>query len=237
MLSNLLLSFRETNTISIGHRLAETRWANNIDLIFPAEMIHRFVESMYEAAGEFVRLNADLNRLRSDDRSIVVRNAADRLSSIGGALSIGYCNLFSYEDFPITLIRVYGESTVAKTMWTLKFMNSDFILMKLGLALLAVSENIVSHPTHPFIDLQDPLAIWDIQNKYAEVTWKYLLYRYGYRDAVKQFLSLICYLTAATALTMHLQDISRHMSDVDSLVEQTEVTLISDDADQIMKTQ
>jgi len=56
-------------------------------------------------------------------------------------------------------------------------------------------------------------------------TWKYLLYKYGHHQAVKRFLNLILWFD--TPIT--------HVNDVDSLIEQTELTLILDDIDQIIE--
>lgn len=235
LISNLLSSYEETAVSSVGDRLIQTRQAEDITLIFPSMMIQELIGAMYISAGDFIHRNGDLSQLNIDDRSVVVRSAADRVSSMGGLIGLGRCNLFGYTEFSTAITPIYGASTVAITMWAMKFFNPDIFLMKLGLALYAVSENIVSHPEHPFSDLEDPIAVWNIQNRYAEVTWKYLLYRYGYRDAVKQFLSLTSFFIAMSVLTVQLQDVSRHTSDVTTIVEQTEIKLILDDVERIME--
>ena len=69
-----------------------------------------------------------------------------------------------------------------------------------------------------------------IQNKYAEIIWKYLVYQLGYFQAAQQFLR-IC---AVNCLTCHARDLFLHVNDIDSLVEQMEVTLLLDDVNDIV---
>jgi hypothetical protein len=74
-----------------------------------------------------------------------------------------------------------------------------------------------------------------IQNKYAEITWKYLLYRYGDYQAVKRFVNIISWFGATIRYIPYLQNISSHVNEVNSLVEQIELKLLLDDVDHIMK--
>ena len=75
--------------------------------------------------------------------------------------------------------------------------------------------------------------MFHIQNIYAEVTWKYLLYKYGYNQSIQRFIKLIQCLLAAINIVFDGQNIAKHLSDMQLLVEQTELTLVLDDLERI----
>ncbi|CAF1127781.1 unnamed protein product, partial [Adineta steineri] len=59
---------------------------------------------------------------------------------------------------------------------------------------------------------------------------------YGWYEAVKHFDSIIYWLIALTMLMDDVQNFSRHVDSVDSLVELTELTFILDDVEEIIDT-
>ncbi|CAF1391144.1 unnamed protein product [Adineta steineri] len=132
-------------------------------------------------------------------------------------------------------ISMYGNGAVSLTLWTMKFINSDIIIFKLALSLFALSKTTYLYSPDILIDSTNSSAIFHIQNKYAEVIWKYLNYRYGWYEAVKHFHNIIHWLMALTMVIIHIQNFSTHVDSIDSLVELTEVTLILDDVEKIIE--
>jgi len=131
---------------------------------------------------------------------------------------------------------MYGKRTVDIHLWAMKFIDPDIVLVKLAFSLFALTENTYSYSSNISNNLTNPINILEIQSKYAEITWKYLLYRYGHYEAVKRFLNLISWFGAITIFMFHAQTLALHVNDVNSLVEQTELSLILDDVDEILET-
>jgi hypothetical protein len=52
---------------------------------------------------------------------------------------------------------------------------------------------------------------------------------------VKRFLNLTLWLASMNILSSHAQSLAIHITDIDSIIEQTEMTLILDDVDQIIE--
>ncbi|CAF5097774.1 unnamed protein product, partial [Rotaria sp. Silwood1] len=70
--------------------------------------------------------------------------------------------------------------------------------MKLFLAILSFSTTYTNTSTTTFSSTKQ---ILDIQDRYIELTWKYLLYKYNSNQAVKYFSNLIrCVLAIHDAL-------------------------------------
>jgi len=201
------------------------------------ELIEQFLASIYETAGIYLRSNEDLRELPSDPRSMILRSAADNVTCIGAVFSMQYCYLYGLDAFLNAMKLKYGKRTIDIHLWANKFIDPDIVLIKLAISLFAFSENTSFNSSNISKDLINPINILEIQNKYAEVTWKYLLHRYGHYHAVQRFLNLILWLSSINILTIHAQTLILHLNDIDSLVEQTELTLILDDVDQIIETQ
>jgi len=166
----------------------------------------------------------------------MLHNVADNLSCMGCAFVMHHCHLLNLDAFSNAMITMYGKRTIDIHLWTMKFIDPDIVLIKLALSLFAFSENTYSYSPNISTNLTNSITILEIQNKYAEITWRYLLYRYGHYQAVKRFLNIISWLKATNILLFHVQSLVLHVNDVNSLVEQTELTLILDDVDQLFET-
>jgi hypothetical protein len=192
--------------------------------------------SIYETAGAYLRSNDDIRRLPYEDRSIILRNAADNVFCMGGSFIMQHCLLYGRDTFLSAMNRKYGKHTMDIHIWARKFIGQDVTLIKLAISLFAFSENNCCYYLNTSNHLTNPLHIFEIQNKYADVTWKYLLFKYGFRDAIKRFLNVTLWLISMNVLAVHAQTLAVHVSDIDTVIEETEMKLILDDADEISET-
>lgn len=234
LLSNLFNSYKESQLISIGQRLKNMNNIEKFNKIDYQIVIEEFLTCTYETTGIYLRLNDDLCKLSSNDRSIMLYNAADNLSCMSCAFVMHLCDLFQLDSFLNSMITMYGKRTIDIHRWGMKFIDSDIIIVKLAFSLFAVTTNTYTYTSNFGSNLTNPLNIFEIQNKYAELTWKYLLYRYNYHQAIKRYVNLIAWLEALTIFMFHAQSLTLHVNDINSLVEQTELTLILDDVDELL---
>lgn len=230
ILSNLINGYRESNFLTFAQRLIETH-----DVIQSTNTTYQSFIQDYVTAGTYIRLNDDLCKLSYNDRSIILRSASDSVICMGAAFAEHYYNLFSLPKFLNAIEVTYGKRMVDIHRWAMKFIDPDVILIKLSLSLFALSETTFLYSPNISMDLTNSINILKIQNKYAEIIWKYLFYRYGHEQAVKRFLNLICWRQAINIFIFHAQNLTLHVHDVNSIVEQTELKLILDDADQILQ--
>ncbi|CAF1556575.1 unnamed protein product [Adineta steineri] len=233
LLSNLYHTYEETQILSIGQYIHKTLQLNNV--VYQT-IIDKYLACIYETTGTYLQLNGDLRKISSNDRSIILRSAADNVACMTGVFSMQQCYLYSLNTFVKAIEAKYGKRTTDIHQWAMKFIDSDIVLVKLGMSLFAFSENACVYSSKIWLDLIDPIIMFEIQNKYAEVTWKYLIYRYGFYEATRKFLNLTLWLRAICMLTCHAQNLTIHTNDVDSVVEQTELLLILDDVNEIIKS-
>ncbi|CAF1338456.1 unnamed protein product, partial [Rotaria sordida] len=174
LLTNLFHRYKESQILPLCERLIDTHDASQSNYAIYKVLLEEFLVSLYETAGLYLRSNDDFRKLSSDDRSIILRNAADNVCCMSGTFVMQYFYL-------------YGRD--AKRY----------------------------------------------ECKYAEVIWKYLLYKYGHYDAVKRYLNIILWLISMSMLTFHAQTLKPHINDLHSIIEQTELTLILDDVEPIIE--
>ena len=143
------------------------------DVIYQ-KIVQEFLTSLYETTGTYLRCNDDLCQLSSNDRSIMLYNAANNVSCTSWSFIMDHCHLLALEAFSNAMKIMYGKRAIDIHLWAMKFIDPDIILVKLALSLFAFSESTYSYFPNVSSDLTNSLIIAEIQNKYAEVTWKYL---------------------------------------------------------------
>ncbi|CAF3128610.1 unnamed protein product [Rotaria sp. Silwood2] len=236
LLSNLFNCYKESQILPFTQRLTDTHIVSEFTCAMYEALVEEFLVSVYETAGAYLRSNDDLRHLSCHDRSIILRSAADNVCCMGGAFIMQHCHLYGLNSFLKAMNAKYGKHTMDIHIWAKKFIDPDVVLVKLSISLFAFSENTCCYYSNTLNNLTNSIDILKIQNKYAEVTWKYLLYKYGHYEAVKRFLNITLWLAAMNILIGHNRTLKVHVHDIDSIVEQTELTLILDDADEIIET-
>jgi hypothetical protein len=236
LISNLVDCFKENQMLSFAQRLIDTHDPSKLTSNIYQALVEEFLVSINDTAGAYLHSNDDLRKLSSDERSIILHSAADHVCCMGGAFIMQHCHLYGLDNFLSTMKLKYGKHTMDIHIWARKFIDPDIVLIKLAISLFAFSENTCCYYSNISKDLTNPINILAIQNKYAEVTWKYLLYRYNHDEAVRRFLNLTLWLTSINFLAFHVQSLAVHVNDIDSIVDDVELTLILDDVDEMIET-
>ncbi|CAF1105237.1 unnamed protein product [Adineta steineri] len=236
LLSNLYNSFDESQVSLLSKSLVDTHNSLQPINVKYQRLVENYFLSLYEATRTYLCLNDDICKLSFTDRSILLRNAADNVSCMASAFIVHRSGLLCLDPFLKIMTTMFDNRGISLTRWTMKFINPDIVIFKLALSIFAFSKTNYSYSPNITIDSTNSSTIFHIQNKYAEVTWKYLNYRYGWYEAIKHFHSIIYWLIALTMLMDDVQNFSRHVDSVDSLVELTELTLILDDVEKIIDT-
>ncbi|CAF1092342.1 unnamed protein product [Adineta ricciae] len=233
LLSNLYHSYNESELIVNGHRLADLYIKNKPFHMADSTCVKEFLTSIYQTAGKYLCSNGDIGKLSVDDRSLILRGAADNVACITGVFCMNHCRLYNLDSFLHMMTLKYGEKTVSIHQRGKKYIDSDIVIGKLAISLFALTQHTSIHLSNVLTNLINPVILLQIQNSYAEVTWKYLVYRYGLFEAVRRFLNLTLWLRAVTMLTHHAQTLTAHVYDVDTIVDDVEFKLLLDDIDQM----
>ncbi|CAF1396041.1 unnamed protein product [Rotaria sp. Silwood1] len=233
LLSNVIHSFDERKIMFISQCIIKQDKTCQSMILLDETLINEFFSLLFETTNLCLCSNGDLSSLSSDDRSLILLNSTDSVLCLGGIFILYQSQLINCPSFLNILHTKYGEQCLSHTIHGTKLIDSDIVLTKIALALLLFSTNICLFSSNSQEDHIDTHAIFLIQNTYAEITWKYLLYRYGHDGAVLKFINLIECLLLVMQTLFHLQNVQQHVNDVLALIENTELKLLVDDIDQI----
>ena len=226
LITNLIYTYDERKLITLAQQFFEAAEAN-VQQTFARE----FFSKLYEITSLCIRSNSDFCTLYPDDRSAFLRNIAENVHCLGTAFTWQQSRIHQSPSFVPIFFETYGSGLFDSIQRILKFIDSDMITAKLALSIFAFCNHTSIFAPRRTNGPFNPLAIARVQNVYAEVTWKYLLHKYGYSQSIERFNRLIqCFLAATTTIS-DMQNVSKHLEDMKTLVEQTELHFVFDDID------
>ena len=230
MLSNLIHNYQNSKSFLIAERIQNE--IHSFKCIHQASL-QDLLASFYEITGNSLRSNADIARLPFNDRSILLRTAATNVTCMGAEFMLYHSQLLHYEIFWYYLEPIYGKLAVNYSKWSSKFIDPDPIISKLSIALFSLSTNARIYCLNLETEYTNIEGILNIENRYAQMIWKYLLYKYDYTETIRRYLHIVEWFLALTTFIQSVYNVDIHVNDVESLVEQTEIALILDDVDRI----
>ena len=230
LLSNLIHNYHDDELLSLTETI---KTENTLLKMINPSTVESLIRCFYETAGNSLRSNADIAQLQADDRSLLLYTAAANVTCIGGQLIYYHSQLINDELFWKYLEQIYGEIVICYKRLSSKFTASDMILCKLSIPIFALSTN-----TRVFIrnvegEYENTSEILNIQDKYVELIWKYLLYKYGYEESIKRYLHIIEWFLALTVFIPCTYSMDTHVDDLNSLIERLDMAFILDDVDRI----
>ena len=226
LLSNLFDVYEDTKLFSMVDQFSEVHQLVPCCSDSCQRLVPQFLTIVYETMNKYLHSNDDISHLFGNDQSILLRDAVDHASCLCGNFFIShYDYLFDLKIFCKTLEEIYGLHACAfNHQSTRRLIDFDLILIKLVHSLFLLSESSVSHWSEPSEEMTNLLAVLKLQNRYADLTWKYLLYRYGDHQALQRFLQLISWLLVITVIVTKAQTLQSHLNNIEAFVEQTEFT-------------
>jgi hypothetical protein len=238
LLSNLIHSFIGRSISPDVERFIR-EYERPDELLFMSELIPAYIDicqAMMGSVCPFIEANRHFCSLETNDRSVLLRRAIENLSPISGGLITRLSPLRSSVAFWNALKVIYGEEIYIRSRHFVEHFRSEAELHKLSLVLFAFSTCYAPSASldsnAPSIGLVNIKAIVNIQDMYAELIWRYLLYKYTLEQAVIRFMNLIeTFLLALPVIVEARNHAHVHVEMIDSLVEQSEIALILDDVE------
>ena len=121
---------------------------------------------------------------------------------------------------------IYGTVALDSAHLTMLRIDRDMIFIKIVLALLLFSTfDSTDYQEKPPILLNDTAAVLRIQDRYIELAWRYLLYRYDHQGAVRCFSNLIQSLMALHRCIVALLQTPEYVDLLNRLIKRIEETL------------
>ncbi len=170
--------------------------------------------------------NRDFLSLSIHDRSTLLRTIVEHTTGLGGMFISGQHGLFDYLSFYNAAEMIFGPVSTIYGVRVINLLDPDNVFIKLIIAILSFSTfHYTVYMKNTLMNRTNIKAILSIQDMYTETAWRYLLYKYGHRDAVMRFSNLIRCLFFVNKAIIEANE-SRHFTEmIDSVIEQTKRTL------------
>ncbi|CAF3126999.1 unnamed protein product [Rotaria sp. Silwood2] len=174
----------------------------------------------------FFENNPHFNSLCSHDRSILLHNTMKYVGGLGACFIIRQTGLLNDLTIFKSAEIIYGSGILANTMRVISQLNFDSTFFKLLLALVVFSTfNYTYYTNVAPINLKDTTTILHIQNMYAELAWRYLIYKYDDERAVVYFSNFIRCLFSFHDVVIEAFEMKHCKDMVKSVIEQTKKTI------------
>lgn len=148
-----------------------------------------------ESMPSFISSTPDFQVLTVNEQiSLFIRNLHG-VTSLYFTIFLRNADLLDSPQYYDSYITVYGSTIIQQLKHFLKRLDQDATLFKLMLLVITFSSNNIIVDVDENMD-NDPLLLgtfrlYGSQNVYVELLWKYMLYRYGYYEAVIRFSGLV----------------------------------------------
>lgn len=178
----------------------------------------------------FIECSPYFSSLSTDIRRIIIQNNLNGLGSFNSMLAALEANVFDNENHVARCNEIYGVDYVKESYSLLMKIESNRTLLKIILMILAFSNNcsIVTYDysINSFIlPTIYSCQLLYIQNIFVTMLWKYLIYQYGYVDAIRCFVRLVKNYLDVLRRTYE-NNSQQHAQMVDRILEKTTCSLV-----------
>jgi hypothetical protein len=222
LITNLTHCYDEYNGFSLAQRFIQEQNGLPPKMRFRLTPVREFFTLIVHESQFLYEKNADFISLCSHDRSILLNNTMKLVSGLGTSFVTRDTRLLNNATFNESAETIYGSTVLVNSNRAIDLLDSDSTFVKLALALLTFST--LDYTNIGPANLLNIKAVLRIQNIYSRLTWRYLLYKYGYDRAVICISNLIKCIFFVNDAVVKAVKIKLYRDMIDSLVKQTEET-------------
>ena len=161
--------------------------------------------------------------LPTDTRRIIIQNNFSGTGSFNSVVAAADANVFDNQAHVAACNEIYGADYVKESHRVSTRIEPNRTLLKIMLLVLAFSSNcsivIYDHSVNP-INISSVINLIHIQDIIVTMLWKYLVYQYGYVEAVRRFAYIVKNYLDVLNRT-HENVSTQHWDMVDVIVEKT----------------
>jgi hypothetical protein len=192
LFSNSIHCFDEHTGYSFVQHFVREQDALSPKLRFKYATVKNFFQLLMNNVQLSFEKNRDLARLPSHDRLSLLRTTVEYTSSIGSLFMLRQYQLFDNPCFYNSVELVFGPTAAASFKRVTDQLDPDDTFIKLILSILAFSTiNCTVYTKSDLTPLLTIRTILSTQNMYTDITWRYILFKYGHYDAVIRFSNII----------------------------------------------
>jgi hypothetical protein len=145
----------------------------------------------------FLQRSAYFNDLSLSVRQRIVQNNLHGIGTLNAMFIAVNVQLFNYLSHTLTCKEIYGVDYVQEIQRIIHRLEPNGTLIKIMLMILAFAsnssliQNNFSIDTNDYSTPSNSISLLRIQNVLTTLIWKYLVYQYGFEEAVRRCNNLV----------------------------------------------
>ncbi|CAF1578353.1 unnamed protein product, partial [Rotaria sp. Silwood1] len=226
LLSNLSHCYDEYSGVTLGERFMNEQMSLPPKLRLKSEALNRYFNDSMEGTQLLYKNNQDFLSLSANNRSVLLNNTIKYITDLSTNFIYHLIGLLSYPAYYNTVALITHPSVEPTAKCLANIIQFDIIVMKLLLAIVSFSTiNYTTYSNIPPINVLNIKQVLDIQDKYIELLWRYLLYKYNYAQVVICCFELIGCIFAATKCIYRTDFVQLFKEIINDLILHTEQSL------------
>ncbi|CAF3145610.1 unnamed protein product [Rotaria sp. Silwood2] len=232
LLSNCLHTFDEQNVpIKIQYCINEFSSLPPKLRMKPSEVAN-LIRALYSGVGAMVEQSPDFYSLSGDTRQVLTKHNLYISGVMNSFFLSRELNIFDNLSVLNVCNHMYGSEYVLKLRGNVARYDSNGSLIKILIFILTFSSNIsiVQYDNEEHISIMsNSINLVRIQNIYVTMLWKYLVYLYGFNEAVLRFTSLVKNVLDLLSFLNSVPEDEARQRMMNKIVTETERTLVITD--------
>ena len=194
---------------------------------FKSASLISLIKTLLDGAQLLYKSNQDFLSLSGDDRSVLLYSTMKHTASFLSDIVYQKVRLLGHPAFYNVIQLITNPNVLPSAMRIAELLDFDMVIEKIVLGILAFSTtSYTTYSDSPATNLSDLRKVLNIQDKYIELAWRYLLYKYDEKQAVICFSKLIRCLFAVNESIVRACDTEWVTSKMVDIIQQTEQALI-----------
>lgn len=165
------------------------------ECLFDSSHTHNLFTTYYTTARLFLASSADYKVLTVDEQCSLLKRNLTGLFIFCAEITCRDLDMLNDPLWNHTLTYTLGSDLIERKRYLNSRLELDTTLIKFMLIIIAFSSNCFMLDERQTIRndhlLYGTFRLLGSQNAFVEILWKYMLYRYGYRDTVLRFSQLV----------------------------------------------
>ncbi|CAF1276809.1 unnamed protein product [Adineta ricciae] len=190
---------------------------------FKYSSVSNFFTSVMTSVQLVFEKNRDFLSLSAHDRNTLLHHTVEYTTGVGVASMLCQVQLFANPSFFNSAELIFRPPAVASFVRLIDQLDPDVSVVKLMCAILSfMTSRYTTYSSTVAANLSDVTAVIRIQDMYGDLVWRYLLYKYNYRDAVLRFFNLIkCFFLMNDSIA-EAYETRKYADMINSVIESTE---------------
>jgi hypothetical protein len=184
-------AYDEENPVAQMKYVFERRASLPVKLRFKQEDTLKITSAFIQCVQPIIERLSHYQSLPIDIRQILIRKNLVRIGIIHGFFVVNEINAIRDPVYLATCNELYGSAYMTEVFSIINRIESNKTLVKLLISILIFSSNLSIVTFTDEEDIINPTDLIKIQDIYVTILWKYMIYQYGYIEAIQRFDGMI----------------------------------------------